>query len=52
MAFQPHLFVFLRAASLQLRIVVKMFGYGTEIMKLCQEIVCPVDRFEYNEVYI
>jgi hypothetical protein len=25
---------------------------GTEVMKLCQEIVCPVDGFEYNEIYI
>jgi len=25
---------------------------GTEVMKLCQEIVCPVDGFEYNEICI
>jgi hypothetical protein len=26
--------------------------HGTETMKLCQEIVCPVDRFEYGTKYI
>jgi len=44
-----YLFVFLGAPSLRLRIVVKMFGHVTETMKLCQEFVCPVDRFEYIE---
>ena len=39
-------FALLSAASLRLRIVVKKFGHGTEIMKPCQEIVCPVDIFE------
>ena len=50
--FRPPLFALLRAASLRLRIVVKKSGHGTETMKLCQEIVCPVDSFEYNEIYI
>ena len=46
--FLPHLFVFLRAQSLRFSVIVKIFAHGTETMKLCQEIVCPVDSFEYD----
>ena len=52
MVFRPDFLVLLRAVSLRLRIVVKEFGHGTEIMKLCQEIVCPMYRFEYDATCI
>ena len=29
--------------------MIRNFGYGTEIMKLCQEIVCPVSSFNCQE---
>jgi len=35
-----------------LRIIVKILAHGTETMKLCQEIVSPVDSFEYDKEYI
>ena len=44
----PHLFIFLPAQTLRFSIIVKIFVHGTETMKLCQEIVCPVDSFEYD----
>jgi hypothetical protein len=47
-----YLFVFLRAPPLRLRIIVKILAHGTETMKLCQEIVSPVDSFEYDKEYI
>ena len=46
--FRSPLFALLRTASLRLRIVVKKFGHGTQIMKLCQEIACPMYSFERN----
>ena len=49
--FLPPLFALLRASSLRLRIVVKKLGHGTEIMKLCQEIVYLVDCVEYDALY-
>ena len=50
--FRLSLFALLRTASLLLRIVVKNSCYATEIIKLCQEVVDPIDSFEYNEIYI
>ena len=46
------LFVLLPAASLRLQTVVKIFGHGTEIMKLCQGLVCPIALIESNVIKI
>ncbi len=51
-AFRSLLFALLRTASLRLRIVVKNFYHGTEIMKLCQEIAFPMYGFKCNQKYI
>ena len=40
-----------RVESLRLRIIVKNFFYGTEIMKLCQEIVYHLDSAECDIIY-
>jgi hypothetical protein len=44
--FLPHLFILLRAQFLRFSVNIKIFAHGTETMKLCQEIVCPVDSLE------
>ena len=51
--FRLLLYVILCALPDSLRIVVRNFRHGTETMKLCQEIVYPVNSYRIsNEIYL